>query len=358
MTHKAAQTWQSNQLTRLWSHPRFDPGEPDQFEKLRSEFRLGRIIFDDPEVDDFIHILPAPVFDFFQHLHKDHPDWRNLPRSERRGIYFGLRDDIPSRKINNFDSFDEMMRIDLDALDPVQVNFDAIPFGFDNTPTGIYRREHGKLYYVGAKPWIAETGAHQTVLTTEVAVLEATKMAIRKLQQKGKTIRDPLALRLDEVPPIFPVRVPLVLDRRAGANRPDGERVSALTREILSANKDALVIADGTRDVEGSISFQGMKGRNDFQEKDVYIVITSLAPEKYAELNVIGQWLEIPSIIGMHYQDQLNQAVGRNNGFRKSTTRETKTVVISSTRLWNSVLRKLQTGAPRVQLYLSNDKFW
>lgn len=31
---------------------------------------------------------------------------------------------------------------------------------------------------------------------------------------------------------------------------------------------------------------------------------------------MIGQWLEIPEIISLHYQDLIDQSVGRNRGFR------------------------------------------
>jgi hypothetical protein len=33
---------------------------------------------------------------------------------------------------------------------------------------------------------------------------------------------------------------------------------------------------------------------------------------------VVGQWLEVPEVINVHYQDQINQAVGRNTGFRQA----------------------------------------
>ncbi len=76
-------------------------------------------------------------------------------------------------------------------------------------------------------------------------------------------------------------------------------------------------MADGVdRDI-GAMSFQRMKGRNDLADKDAYVIVTSLAPELYARLNVIGQWLGIPDIIELHYQGLINQAVGRNTGFRQ-----------------------------------------
>jgi hypothetical protein len=106
------------------------------------------------------------------------------------------------------------------------------------------------------------------------------------------------------------------------------------------------------------MNFQGMKGVNGLEENDVYIVVTCLSPAKYAELNVIGRWLQIPNIIQKYYQDQINQAVGRNRGFRQSFDRETKTTLITSRRLWKNVLSGLSSMAPRVQLYEIADKPW
>jgi hypothetical protein len=101
------------------------------------------------------------------------------------------------------------------------------------------------------------------------------------------------------------------------------------------------------------LTFQGMKGQNGFADKDISIILTCLNPEKFAELNVIGQWLDIPDVIDRHYDDQLNQAVGRNRGFRLSDKRSTTTQVTTSPRLWQQVLRNRQHRPRRVQLYIA-----
>jgi hypothetical protein len=105
--------------------------------------------------------------------------------------------------------------------------------------------------------------------------------------------------------------------------------------------------------VEPVLTFQRMKGQNGFADKDISIILTCLNPEKFAELNVIGQWLGIPDVIDRHYDDQLNQAVGRNRGFRLSDKRSTTTQVITSPRLWQQVLRNRQDRPRRVQLYIA-----
>jgi len=128
-----------------------------------------------------------------------------------------------------------------------------------------------------------------------------------------------------------------------------------LAAELLAGNDNALVIANGVEGAEPVLTFQRMKGQNGFADKDISIVLTCLNPEKFAELNVIGQWLGIPDVIDRHYDDQLNQAVGRNRGFRLSDNGSTTTQVITSPRLWQKVLRNRQDRPRRVQLYISAD---
>jgi hypothetical protein len=355
LTHRAAQLWPSGVLTRAWHHPDFDPGESDQYHAvLRDRFRLNRIVFDDCEAEDFVHILPEPTFEFLSRQQTRRPDWRNIPRPKRLEVHGRLHDEIPSRQMPDFDSFDELMRLDLNVLEPIQVDFDAIPFGYDNSKTGIYRQRHGDKYYLGPKPWLTENRAEFTFLTTESLVEKIIEGAFHKLWARGHAGRRLLTkLALDQVPPIYPVKVPVQFDRRAAADRPDGNRISALAAEIVADNNNGLVIADGVEGVEPVLTFQGMKGQNGFAERDISIILTCLNPEKFAELNVIGQWLGIEDIIDRYYDDQLNQAVGRNRGFRLSDQRPTTTRVITSSRLWRQVLRRRQNRYRRTQLYIA-----
>jgi hypothetical protein len=357
LTHKAAQLWPSGVLTRAWHHPDFDPlGSEQNHAVLRDRFRLNRIVFDDCEADDFVQVLPESTFEFLSRQQARHADWRNIPRPRRLAVYRRLLDDIPRRQMPDFDAFDELMRLNLGALEPVAVDFDAISFGYDNSRTGIYRQRHGDKYYVGPKPWLAANPAEFTFLTTESLVEKVIGGTLQKIWASGRPGRRLLAkFALDHVPPIYPVKIPVQFDRRAAADRPGGHRVSLLAAELLAGNDNALVIADGVKGVEPVLTFQGMKGQNGFADKDISIILTCLNPEKFAELNVIGQWLGIPDVIDRHYDDQLNQAVGRNRGFRLSDKRSTTTQVITSPRLWQKVLRNRQDRPQRVQLYIATN---
>jgi hypothetical protein len=145
-------------------------------------------------------------------------------------------------------------------------------------------------------------------------------------------------------------------DLRAAADKPGAPKVSAIAREIMNSNGNAVVVSDGVDENIGAMTFQKMKGRNDLADKDVFIILTSLAQEMYARLNVIGQWLGISDIIGLHYQGLINQAVGRNTGFRQRDG--TKTVVICSHRLWDPVISTLNLSHPRVLLYKVAQRPW
>ena len=91
----------------------------------------------------------------------------------------------------------------------------------------------------GLKPWLSQMGdTVPTFLTTEEVVAQTIKKAYRQRL---------LSLELDNLPGIFPIKVPVFIDRRAKSDRVQAEElnVSALAQEILEADKNAVVISDG-----------------------------------------------------------------------------------------------------------------
>jgi hypothetical protein len=59
MTHKSAEHWAANETMRAWHHPAFDPNnDPQQNADLSGRFQIADMVFDDPEGDEFVHILP------------------------------------------------------------------------------------------------------------------------------------------------------------------------------------------------------------------------------------------------------------------------------------------------------------
>jgi hypothetical protein len=167
-----------------------------------------------------------------------------------------------------------------------------------------------------------------------------------------------LRLDLEDVPGIYPLQVPLYIDRRAAADR-DKPKVSELATEIVTADSNAVVISNGVDDqIARVITFQKAKGQNDLKNNNIFVILTNLAPAQYARLNVVGQWLHIPDIIPMYYEDQINQAVGRNRGFRDNGA--TETAIIASHRLYRTVLDRIGAirGATRVQMFKVMQRPW
>jgi hypothetical protein len=343
-THATVINWNETHLNRIWHHPDFDPKAVDQdLDRFKSEFALERVVFDEPEADEFAHILTAAMFGHLSAVWKS--PWRNLPIVDRRNLFKRLIDKIPV--VIGFEEYDTLRRLDLNQLQEVKVDFEFAPFGHENSPEAIYRRRHGEPFYVGSRDWAFNSSMRWTFLTTERWVTEVISAVYKK--QRRPLIR----LDLDDLPGIYPIHVPVSYSRMAKV-----EEVPALAQNILDSNLNAVVIADGLDDLKGdrAKSFQGMKGHNGFSQSDVFIILTHLSPEVYARLNVLGQWIDQSDVIAQHYVAQLNQAVGRNTGFRQ--TDNTKTVIIASKGLMRLIKNHFERPNCRVVLHPSAERFW
>ena len=348
-THAIIQSWHESRFTRLWHHPQFDPENFDWQEELRNAFVIAEVIFDELEIDEFLDCLPDKLFQRIKGFQAAHPRWTIMPRADRVAIYGGTGD-LP--KVNSFEDFDYLMRLNLNEFDEVTVDFDEIPFGHGNEKN-LYKKQNGRSYHLGIREW--PFNFRIGFLTTEMLTASVVEEVFEKHAARVATVQtDPTrseeatntklnltGLNIPDSPFLYPIKIPLFIDARARANQTTKPGVTQLAKEIVDANPDAVVIANGTKgDVERVQTFQRCKGKNDLIDKDIYIVVTHLALDQYAEFNVIGQWLGIPNIINLFYMDQINQAVGRNQGFRQSDQRETKTVLITSKRLFDSVISK------------------
>ena len=208
---------------------------------------------------------------------------------------------VPGNASISFEHFDEWMRLDLDALAPIKVDFGAIPYGYDNKERGLYNSYDGRLFYVGQQSWFAGGGTRWGFLTTE------TLMARLVETIHFRVGRQLFPVSIPKVPGVHPVAIPTILDPRASKRY-----VPVLACEILDSNPDAVVITDHVKDMDRVLTHQSAKGRNGLEDNDVYIILTDLAPARYALLNVLGQSLAMPDIINVHFEDLINQAVGRN----------------------------------------------
>ena len=183
MSHALAMRWHHSVLTRLWHHPKFDPDIPlnEQLD-LQRNFCLSKVVFDEPDTDEFLHRLPEERYEQLIGVHAQCPGWKNRPTSERYELFKTF--DSAVRSIG-FEQFDELMRIDLHSLLPIEVDYNEIPFGFDNKEDGIYRSQHGKQFYIGPQTWMLNSGTQWIFLTTEDLVSEVISVASRNCDSRG-----------------------------------------------------------------------------------------------------------------------------------------------------------------------------
>ncbi|MGM4902758.1 hypothetical protein AB8B21_27880 [Tardiphaga sp. 866_E4_N2_1] len=326
-THSMLQSWPNSHLTRVWHHADFDPLNRNQdCEGLRSQFKFLRIVHDELEIDEIVDVLPEKLFDHLRDVHAQYPNWRNLPRRERYQIFQNREkfDRCPS----TFDEYNAAMYIDLDKLEEVKVDFDKIPFGVEHTAGAIYKKAHGDRYYLGVRSWLFKDQAQISFLTTE-RLVGTVLQAVYEKSDRYLFRQD-----LDDVPGMYPIKVPLMLDSGASAREIEG-----LAKRLVRENTNAVVIANRVGGIERCYSFQAAKGANDMQSNDIVVILTMLNPAEYAKLNVLGQWLGLDDVILQHYTALINQAVGRNTGFRQQEG--TSVTVIASPRMWSGVLKKL-----------------
>jgi len=347
-THATAAAWYRTHLNRIWHHPQFDPqGDPIKFDELRAEFVFEKVVFDEPEWDEFAYLLPQ---DLYAHLSsKTRSLWQELTVRERKDQFRSMRVSDPALQSIDFEEYNELRFVDPANFERVGVDYFAQPFGRENNQRSIYLSRHGSAYYFGARHWPSSSDSTNWVfLTTETFTTE-----IIAALYKAKLGRSLLRLNLDNLPGVYPIDVPVLKNKKAKA-----EKIQELASEILASSEATVVIADGLDDVKGerARTFQGMKGYNGWSGKDIFIVLTFLAPEVYARLNALARWLQLDDTIGKYYAAQLSQAVGRNTGFRQKPG--TKTVVVATDKLLRLIQPKLARFAPRVRLAVSPDKFW
>jgi hypothetical protein len=345
-THSTIMTWTEGQITRNWHHPRFDVGfSRTDLEQIRSQAVLKDVVFDEPEIDELIWRLPETLHSHLASVTRW--DWTKMPNPARRELHGELRKVGVVPRSLTFEAYSELRYVQLTNLEQVTVNFATQPFGRENSARSIYRSQDGTPYYLGIRRWPFEASSRITFLTTETLTADTIAGVF------GKARQPLLKWNLDQLPSLYPITVAACKDKRASA-----KGVQELAAEILENNANAVVIADGLKDLKGerAMTFQSMKGRNDLAGKDVYIIVTFLAPEVYGVLNVLGQWIGIADTVAKYYSAQISQAVGRNTGFRQQAA--TKTMVVISAGLLRLLGPSLSKLDNRFALLPIPDHIW
>jgi hypothetical protein len=137
-SHPTVSSWHYSQLTRIWHHPDFEPFMPiEDQQTLRNSFVFAKVVYDEPEIDEILHVIQE---DLYQHLIQQHGsvNWKDLPVYRQRELFKLARaDGVFGSKEMTFESYEELMRVQLEKLERVEVDYDAIPFGHDNIKTAV-----------------------------------------------------------------------------------------------------------------------------------------------------------------------------------------------------------------------------
>ena len=246
------------------------------------------------------------------------------------------------------------MRIDLDALTAYKVDYDRYPYGQDNPQAEkkLYMDEAGKTFYIGPQSWLSDPSRNKcTFLTTEKLVADVIQRCFEAKKQEWYHYQPLLPLHLVDMPGVFPIKIPVFLDSRAGARK-----VEDLVREIRANDENGVIISNGVETEDNIYTFQGMKGLNGLETSNIYVVMNWFNPDQYAKLNILGQWLGNDQVLFDYYLDQLCQAVGRNSGFRDQGA---QVFVTMSPSLWKKYLFRMNSvPTSRVRFYEVDKAPW
>ncbi|UTS82232.1 hypothetical protein OL67_003336 [Phaeobacter piscinae] len=316
-THEMAQTFNRPTLSKAWLHPEFDPLDIQNAERwieLATQFRLYRMIHDEVSLSDLLHLDSAhdvSVAGEFKVLVKKVTgmDWSKVGQSQRLQI---LNDHgSVYMKGLGFHALCRIIDIGYDTADLNTVDFHAHPFGINNKDDAMYVSTHGSQYYLRPKNWWVQQNCRVLITTTEALVAQVA----RWINKGGERIWVPQIRvhRLDGEE--FLAADYIKLRREKGASK---KGIGGLVRDMLDNGADH-IITDMANNASVNVSTHiSSRGRNDLQDKNIRTILTFLAKDEYARLNVIAQRFGVSDIYHLHYRDRLNQAVGRNRGLRQN----------------------------------------
>ena len=212
-THALAMAWSTTHMTRVWHHPQFRRQDgKHRHEELIGELRFEKVVFDEPEWDEFVYLLSN---DLYAHLSVQSCwDWQRLALEGRKEHFKAMKRADFAVATLDFEEYSELRFVDLAAFEQAQVDYFAQPFGRENTRRAIYLGRHGDYFYLGTKRWPFAGSTCWVFLTTE----RFTTEVISALYE-FKLGRPLLRLDLDNLPGVYPVDLPVVKSPKARAEK-------------------------------------------------------------------------------------------------------------------------------------------
>lgn len=304
-SHDMAQNFNQPSVSKAWLHPDFDHTALQDFGKWRDlalQFRLYRVIHDEVSLNDLVDVAREEDVETAKQFRQSvkaysGADWSKVNQSQRYRIFSEHGSD--ASKTLGFHELCRIINAGFTSDDVVPVDFDANPFGINNSDDAMYRSTHGSTYYVKARNWWTTQRARVLVTTTEALVAQVA----HRINKSDHThwVPDIRVHRLDRDEFTTSDSIRLCRDIRASKSK-----IDELIRDRLRGDKDFL-ITDMASDHGSSVSTHvSARGRNDLQEANICTVLTFVAKDEYCRLNVIAQKFGIENVYDEFYRDRLN----------------------------------------------------
>ena len=357
-SHAMAQGFNQISKSKAWLHPSFEmathlaDGSRD-YEMLATEFHAFQIIHDEIRPEDIAMVVSEVEYEFAERVRRStQPNWDHASLPEKHRAYSDALSQVPKAELKKAgrdkrSSFNETRAVidsNLTSDDIVVVDFDLISFGRDRNEQGIYRRQGGTRWYVREKDWWNKQQALISITTTER--LPAMMLRVPRWEGtdgEGNAIEQRFQVRRWDDDEVFAFRsVPILRTNEASAQVSPKDskkrKVEILVDDFLGQGEVDMIISDKVRH-DLVVNHATARGRNDMGDLNLASVIMHLAPAHYSVLNVIAQKYGLigqhPDVIRLHYRDQINQALGRNQGFRRDDADPKEHVVLIGETLYN-----------------------
>jgi len=143
-SHALARTWHKSHITRLWYHPDFSPS-PQTIKDEKGALTFTHIVVDEPEIDTVLYRIPDPLLDWLKRVKRLNRNWKKKTCKERVAIYEAEKRATQIPGNYSFDQCDEWLRFPHSRLKRYDVDYEAIPFGYDTSDRGVCEEEQGAI---------------------------------------------------------------------------------------------------------------------------------------------------------------------------------------------------------------------
>lgn len=314
MVHDVLHQWAEGGLSRLFSHPDFFDTEPDQYWTLQEFTELAVVVHDELDPMHFVHLEPLKKVRWCEELFRTGGAWdEQFPDLvEAKSSWEAYSDNQPASV--SFEDTLAVFRSHIASASDVGVGpVEAYGvFPDSGLSWDMYAQRHTKRYAYRKRNWWNTVGRKVIMLTTEALPTEMFRSAT--IGQSATVILDATSASSAASGRI---EVHVLSDLKTSSNH----RVAAALRDTLDL-PDLHVIANGGDDLDDRVSHVKAKGANDFDDVDILQISNFLAPGErdevgqYDLLQMINQLYGLKHAIRLWHVDQINQAAGRNLGYR------------------------------------------